>query len=546
MDKAAYTAERDLQRISRSAKINGQIMTAALVAAATAFTVKMGGIIKSADEIGKMAQSLGMTSEELSKLKYAAELSGVSVEELRSSFARLNKNAFENIDSFKALGVSLKDSSGSMRSNYEILGDLAERFKNMPDGIGKAAAAQQIFGKTGANLIPLLNQGRDGLRELGAEAERMGIVVSTKTAKSAEVFNDNMERLSKNIDGVFLSIANGLVPVLAGLSENMKESKEQTEAFANAGRGLAAVLVAMVNGGMVISQVFKTVGENIAAAAFVLASVAGGKFQQAIDTMVKSSTEVNEQWAKLTKDIQNNLDLLSDKVATTAKETTDSMSGPMIEFTKDMEDNLKRVESMSKGIGNAFGGAFDAAILEGKKFKDVMLSLLKDIQAAIFKSLISQRLADSIASGISSFFTPSGAGATKTVSVTASKHGNVFANGSVVPFATGGIIGGPMMFPMAGGRSGLAGEAGKEAILPLTRTPSGDLGVHTSGANKTIVNVYAPPGSEVQQDSQQEGGLEKINIYIDKAVAGNIGKAGSDTHRAMKNTFGLGQVLTKR
>jgi hypothetical protein len=99
---------------------------------------------------------------------------------------------------------------------------------------------------------------------------------------------------------------------------------------------------------------------------------------------------------------------------------------------------------------------------------------------------------------------------------------------------------------MAGGKRGLAGEAGKEAILPLTRTPGGDLGVKTTGANRTIVNVYAPPGSDVKQDSQQEGGLEKINIYIDKAVAGNIGKQGSDTHRAMKNTFGLGQVLTKR
>jgi hypothetical protein len=58
------------------------------------------------------------------------------------------------------LGVSVKDSDGTMRSNYEILGDLAEQFKNMPDGIGKATAAQQLFGKTGANLIPLLNSGK--------------------------------------------------------------------------------------------------------------------------------------------------------------------------------------------------------------------------------------------------------------------------------------------------------------------------------------------------------------------------------------------------
>lgn len=548
MDKAAFTAERDLQRISRSAKINGQIMTAVLAAAATAFTVKMKNIIQSADEIGKMAQSLGMTSEELSKLKYAAELSGVSVEELRSAFARLNKNAFENISAFKTLGISLKDSDGVMRSNYAILGDLAERFKNMPDGIGKATAAQMLFGKTGANLIPLLNSGRDGLKAFGDEAERLGIVVDTKTAKSAELFNDNMQRLSKNVDGAFLSIGTKLIPVLAGLSENMKNSKEQTDAFAQAGKGLASVLVAMVNGGMVIAQVFKTVGQNIGDAAFVIASVAGGKFQQAIDAMAQSSTDVNEQWAKLSEDLTKNMDLLTEKVAATAQETRDSMTGPMRDFTKEMEDHIKNIESMGKGVGGAFGRAFDDAILEGKKFSEVMIGLLKDIQAAIFKSMISQPLANAISSGVSSFFSPSGVGATKTVSVTpaASKHGNVFANGSIVPFATGGIIGSPMMFPMAGGKTGLAGEAGKEAILPLTRTSGGDLGVKTTGANRTVVNVYAPPGSSVKQDSSQEGGMEKINIYIDKAVAGNIGTPGSETYKTLKNTFGLGQALTKR
>jgi phage-related minor tail protein len=102
------------------------------------------------------------------------------------------------------------------------------------------------------------------------------------------------------------------------------------------------------------------------------------------------------------------------------------------------------------------------------------------------------------------------------------------------------------MFPMAGGKTGLAGEAGKEAILPLTRTPSGDLGVRTTGASRTIVNVYAPEGSKVSQDSQQNGNTEMINVYIDEAVAGNIGKPGSKTHRMLRNTFGVGQTLTKR
>jgi len=544
MDKAAYTAERDLQRISRGAKINGAIIASAMIAAATAFTMKMKNIIDSAENMRKMAQSFGMSVEELSKLKYAAEMSDMAIEDLRASFSKLNKNAFENINTFKALGISQEFLKENSKDTYKILLEVADRFSRMPDGYGKATAAQNLFGKSGAALIPLLNSGASGLKALGDEADRLGVVIDSKTAKSAEVFADNMRRLTKQIDGAFLSIGTTFIPVLAGLTENMKNAGSQTDAYAESGRSLAKVLVAMINGGMVLGQIFKTAGQQIGDAAFVVYSVAQGKFKQAMDAMVKSSEDTNDQWAKLSEDLQKNMDLLTDKVGQTAKATTNSMSGPMIEFTKEMEDQLKHIESMGKGIGNAFGKAFDDAILEGAKFRDVMLGLLKDIEAAILKSMITQPLADAIGVGISSFFKPAGAAATKTVTV--SKHGNVFGNGSVIPFASGGIIGGPMMFPMAGGRSGLAGEAGKEAIMPLTRTPSGDLGVRASGGGGTIVNVYAAAGSNVKKEQKMDGDREVINIMIDEAVAGNVSDPGSKTYRSMKNTFGVSQALTRR
>ncbi len=98
---------------------------------------------------------------------------------------------------------------------------------------------------------------------------------------------------------------------------------------------------------------------------------------------------------------------------------------------------------------------------------------------------------------------------------------------------------------MANGGVGLAGEAGTEAIMPLFRTGSGDLGVK-SGGGGVEVNVYAPEGSSVKTNSQKMGDIEQINIMIDEAVAGSVGRPGSKTYKALKNSFGLRQSLTTR
>ncbi len=565
MTKAAFTAERELQKISRSAKLNGAVMTAALVAAATAFTVKMKHIIDDADEIGKMAQKLGLSTEELSKLKYAAEISGVSIEQLGVAMSKLNKNAVAGSAAFASLGIELKNSDGTLRSNTEILGDIAERFSKFKDNATKSAMAMEIFGKSGAEIIPLLNSGKSGLDAMGAEAERLGIVFSTKTAKSAEQFNDNMTRLSKNVEGISLSIGSGLLPVLVQLSETMKSSNNETSAFSVLGKSLGAVLILVANRAMEVNQAFKDIGNGIADVAFAATQLAQGKFKEAFETMRKDGQDSAEGWAKISTDVNKmweSWDGKAQQAAASVSVVTQSMEEQAKTVLKVSELHFKaaattkRLSDAAKDVGSAFQSSFEDAIIEGKKFSDMLGGLLKDIERVILRTMVTGPLADAISSGLGSLFQGGtglaaqtknfGGGIKPYTAPVFSAHGNVFANGNIQAFANGGVIGGPMMWPMSGGKTGLAGEAGKEAILPLTRTPSGDLGVKTSGASKTVVNVYAPPGSNVSQDSQQDGSIERINIYIDEAVAGNVSKPGSKTHKALKSTFGASQVLTKR
>jgi hypothetical protein len=125
-----------------------------------------------------------------------------------------------------------------------------------------------------------------------------------------------------------------------------------------------------------------------------------------------------------------------------------------------------------------------------------------------------------------------------------SAKGNVFQGGNVIPFARGGIVDRPTIFPMARG-VGLMGEAGAEAIMPLTRI-GGDLGVKSTGGG-VEVNIINNVGADVSTSERTTAdGQKAIDVYIDQAVAKKLGTFGSQSNKAMRQSFGARQQLTGR
>jgi hypothetical protein len=176
-----------------------------------------------ADDIGKMAQKVGMSTEALSKLTYAAKLADVSMQELQVGVQQLSKNMEAGSEGLAALGISATDSAGNLRSTAEVFADVADAFAGMEDGAGKTAIAMNIFGRSGAQLIPLLNSGRRGLNEMGDEAQRLGVVISGDAARAAETFNDNITRLQEAMNGISQEVMRDLLPSLVSLTEALLE-----------------------------------------------------------------------------------------------------------------------------------------------------------------------------------------------------------------------------------------------------------------------------------------------------------------------------------
>lgn len=209
---------------------------------------------------------------------------------------------------------------------------------------------------------------------------------------------------------------------------------------------------------------------------------------------------------------------------------------------------LANSNKLVNGFGDALSNAFAGAIIGGRSFGQVMNGLATDIQAAIVKIMIIEPLIRQLKLAMvgTGFFSPTTYNSTPTQGIPVSSsvqmaaNGNAYSGGNIIPFATGGVVTRPTLFPMANG-TGLMGEAGPEAIMPLKRGADGKLGVAGGGGGGTVVNVYnqSDSKSEVRETTNADG-QKQIDVYIYQTVQKMIGNGSMD--KTMQSVYGLNRV----
>lgn len=246
-------------------------VAAAGVAAGYALTNAMGSAINRFDDMGKAAQKVGTTTEALSRLSYAADLSDVSFEQLTGGLARLSKSLADvstggkgpAATAFAALGISVTNAAGQIRASDEVFAEIAEKFARLEDGSTKTALSMGIFGKAGAELIPMLNSGRDGLKQMADESDRLGNTISNSAAANAEIFNDNITRTQTALQGVVNAITSAALPVLTYLSKAFVTAAGNGKLLEGFATGFVVVLKSVVTVAAVVVTALGSISESL-------------------------------------------------------------------------------------------------------------------------------------------------------------------------------------------------------------------------------------------------------------------------------------------
>lgn len=245
MDKASREAQRKAKEIDAALGKIGANIGAAAVAGATILTATLVTLgrqaIDAADQIGELSEKTGISTESLSRLGFAAKMSGSDLESLTAALPRFAKNATEaasgskaQSEAFAAIGVSATDAEGRVKSMDSLLLEVADKFASYEDGTAKAALAQEFFGKTGAELIPFLNQGAAGIARLSDESDRLGNTISGDLAQKAGEFNDTLDRLKTLAGGFGLALAQELLPSMEAFVGDAIDATDRTKQLAEA------------------------------------------------------------------------------------------------------------------------------------------------------------------------------------------------------------------------------------------------------------------------------------------------------------------------
>lgn len=161
---------------------------------------------------------------------------------------------------------------------------------------------------------------------------------------------------------------------------------------------------------------------------------------------------------------------------------------------KSVSTELRRTTREGRDFGDALASAFEGAALKGRSLSDTLRKLALDLSRIALDNAV-KAVTGAVGSGLGNMLG----------SLVASADGNAIADGRVLPFAKGGVVSSPMLFPLRGG-AGLAGEAGAEAILPLRRGPDGRLGVAAGEGSPPMhitFNVTATDAASFRRSESQ-------------------------------------------
>ena len=290
--KNAIDATKDFGSEFKNLAIVGGVVATAVAAAGATLVALAKHAADVGDELNDLSKKTGSTVEELSTLRLAAAQSGTSMEGLTTGLKFMARSMVEAVqkggetaEAFKKLGVHVEYADGTMRPTLEVFKDFSEAISKMPDGAEKTALSMQVLGRSGEDLIPMMNEGRAGIAAMQQESRRLGDEWSGPAAKAGDELNDRLAIMKAQFSAGAEAAGRQLVPALSALVGMVIR---MNEAFAKDVRTTGSFFSWLTGG-------------EIEAASNEIAKL-GPKFQKATKEITASKEEMRKSDEKGAKD----------------------------------------------------------------------------------------------------------------------------------------------------------------------------------------------------------------------------------------------------
>jgi hypothetical protein len=381
--------------------IAGPLAAAFSVGAITAFSKSL---IDTANQLQDISDRTGVAASDLSRLGVAAKLNASSQEEVNDAVQKLSKSIAEaskgtgaQADAFASLGIKVKDASGNIRPTIDIFNDISNSFAGAEDGAVKLKIAQDLLGRSGSNLIPLLNQGSNALGQYKAQ-------FSEEFIQQAADFNNNLDKLIIRFKTLSATI---LGPVVTALNNFFEYFEDDNQKKVDRFIGSSNVLSDRLRNGVASSARFSAEEINLLGTVTDKLTKKTLKLKQTTDDYQLDDwweavrlkiRDVDEAFAlEVPSDFIDFFDVIKEKVAELDYQTSIAKTGleQYIEETKNLSTQLDGVAVRSlQTIENTLAGVFSGTVKVKDAFKNMASSIIADLARIQIQRMITGPLAD--------------------------------------------------------------------------------------------------------------------------------------------------------